>query len=344
MVKYTRSRKEYLLNLKMKSKFYDINKTLSYNCLFNFIIGNRGGGKTYGFKKWAIRSFLKTGKQFVYVRRYKQELKNIGKFFDDIRGEFPDIVLEVKKNAFYIDGKQAGTCMALSTAKIEKSVAFPEVDKICYDEFILDKGVYHYLPDEVTNFLELYETIARMRDVTCMFLSNAITVTNPYFLYFDISLPYGKTIQRQGDLLIELVQNQEYIEEKNKTRFAQIVKDTAYGKYAIENQFLRDNKNFVCRKTAGSHCYFLIDYMDATFGVWIDYTAGVMTVSEDIDPYCGLRYALTNADHKPNTLFLKNPRKSIQFENFCRQYMLGNVRFESINLKNICNEVIKWTL
>ena len=324
--------------------FYDINKTLSYNALFNFIVGNRGGGKTFGFKQWAIKSFLKSKKQFVYVRRYKQELKKITKFWDDIRDFFPGVSLTIKNNIFYINDEIAGYPISLSTAKIEKSVSFPDVDKICFDEFILDKGFYRYLPDEVTNFLELYETIARMRDVTCFFLSNAITITNPYFVYFNITLPYGKTITRNGDILIELVQNHDFIQEKQKTRFAQLVEGTQYGNYAIQNEFLRDNKNFVAKKTPRSEIYFLFDYLDKTYGVWIDYKAGVMTVSEDLDPYCLLRFALTNDDHKPNTLFLKSPKKSAHFENFCRQYLLGNVRFESINIKNICNEVIKWRL
>lgn len=55
--------------------YWDINKSLSYNALFNFIIGARGVGKSYGAKKLAIQNFLKKGKQFVYVRRYKEELK-----------------------------------------------------------------------------------------------------------------------------------------------------------------------------------------------------------------------------------------------------------------------------
>ena len=70
--------------------YWDISRPLSYNCLFNFILGARGVGKSYGAKRWAIRDFLKTGKQFVYVRRYKEELKKIDKFFDDVSHEFEE--------------------------------------------------------------------------------------------------------------------------------------------------------------------------------------------------------------------------------------------------------------
>ena len=52
------------------SIFWNLRETLTHNMLFNFIIGNRGGGKTYGAKEWAIDNFIKTGEQFGYIRRY----------------------------------------------------------------------------------------------------------------------------------------------------------------------------------------------------------------------------------------------------------------------------------
>jgi hypothetical protein len=49
-------------------------------------------------------------------------------------------------------------------------------------------------------------------------------------------------------------------------------------------------------------------------------------------------------DHKPNTMFLKNKNKSGHFKVFIENYQLGDVRFESINIKNICYEVIKMSM
>ena len=197
--------------------YWDINNSLSYNRLFNFIVGARGVGKTYGAKRWAINDFLKNGNQFVYVRRYKEEFKKIPKFFADIQDEFSKHELKVVPPNFVIDGKVAGTYIALSTSKIEKSTPYPSVTKIIFDEFILDKGFHHYLPDEVTNFLELYSTVARSRDVKVYFLSNALSITNPYFLYFDLKLPYGKSISTKDDILLECVQDSKY-DGTNKIR------------------------------------------------------------------------------------------------------------------------------
>ena len=318
--------------------WYDINRTLSYNALFNFVIGMRGVGKTYAFKRWAIRDFLKTGAQFAYVRRYKTEIKNdkLKKFFKDVSQEFPDHNFEVKGYKFIIDGKEAGQAFPLSTSKIEKSVPFPEINKICFDEFILDKGSYHYLPDEVTNFLELYSTIVRLRDDNPVFLlSNAITVTNPYFDYFSVKLPYGgKTIARTGnEIIVEVIRDAEFTEAAKSTRFGSIIAGTEYGAYNMENEFYRDNRNFVAKKTPGSEYYFTVRYNGSEYGIWIDYKEGLLTVSRDIDPSSLRVYALTNDDHRPNALLVAGPR-AIGLQTLRNMYNLGAVRFESVSVKN----------
>lgn len=324
------------------SMYWDINKPLSYNALFNFIIGNRGGGKTYGAKQFCINRAIKNDEQFVYVRRFKDEFKKIKTFFNDIQHEYPDSQFTVNKGEFKKDDKTIGYYMPLSTAKIQKSTAFPKVTTIIFDEFILDKGAHHYLPDEVTHFLDLFETVFRTRDnARVFFLSNALTVTNPYFLFFELKLPYGKNISCKNDVLIELVQNQEYIEKKKQTRFGKLIANTPYGDYAIENNFLRDNKNFIEKKKGKCNYLFTFIYKGNSFGVWISYQQGKMWVSKDIDTSKKLIYAITKDDHTPNTLLLNTLNKSRYFKAFTENYQLGNVYFESINIKNICYEVIK---
>ena len=59
------------------SKFWNIEQTASYNCLFNFIDGIRGAGKTYGLLKYEIERYKKFGYRFMYVRRSEEELKTL---------------------------------------------------------------------------------------------------------------------------------------------------------------------------------------------------------------------------------------------------------------------------
>lgn len=336
------------------SIFFDIKRTLTHNCLFNFIVGSRGVGKTYGFKKWAIEDFIKNGNQFVYVRRYEKEAKKARKtFFDDIRDQFPEHELKTKKSGdFYIDGELAGYCIILSTAKIEKSTAFPFVNKICFDEFLIEKGSYRYLQDDVGAFLNLYETIARPgsghQDVSVFFMANAITWTNPYFLYFKIRKPKkidknGKLIWKKDDILMELTDGNGFVEQKKNTRFGRIIDGTPYGDYSIENKFLLDDDTFIERKSPTARYYFTFKYKGEMFGVWSDFNLGKLWVSRDVDPSWQLTYALTLKDHSPNTIYLKRLATAGHFKTFLEYYKQGQVGFENINIKNICYDIVRMT-
>ena len=73
------------------SMFWSARRTLTHNTLINIIVGNRGGGKTYGAKQWAIDNFIKNKEQFGYIRRYRDDLKEpMARFFDDISDKYPD--------------------------------------------------------------------------------------------------------------------------------------------------------------------------------------------------------------------------------------------------------------
>ena len=55
--------------------FWSSQAAKSRNCLFNFILGARGVGKTFCKKEDVINAYLRSGEEFVYMRRYKEELK-----------------------------------------------------------------------------------------------------------------------------------------------------------------------------------------------------------------------------------------------------------------------------
>ena len=325
--------------------WYDINKTLSYNCLFNFIIGSRGCGKTYGAKKRAIKLFLDKGYQFVYLRRYAEELEETAPtYFDDIlaNNEFPDVAIEYRGGVYYINDQIAGYSMALTKAKSYKSIAFPLVYFIIFDEFLIEEtGYSRYLKNEVESFLGFYMSIDRYRGCTVFFLANAVTMVNPYTLYFNISLPYGSNITRKGDVLLQLVEDKEYIENRKKTRFGKLIEGTKFSEYAVENKFMNDSKTFIMRKTEKAFYYFTIIYKDNKYGIWCDNHEGKMFVSENVDNCYKVVFSLTVEDHKPNTLLLKSSNKHPYLKSFVDNYKMGNVYFESQKIKNIFYDVIK---
>lgn len=324
--------------------FYDYSKVLSYNSMFNFILGERGVGKTYGSIKYVTNRFIKHGEEFVYLRRYKSELKeSVPKFFSAINRnkEFPKNKLTSTNNKFYCDGKVMGYALPLSTANILKSTTFDNVQTIIFDEFIIDKGTYHYLQNEVTQFLDIVETIGRLRDIKVIFLGNAISITNPYFAYFDLSLPYNSDIKtfKDGLILVNYIKNEEYRRVKKATRFGKLIEGTSYSKYAIDNEMLRDSKTFIKKKTPNSKFFFIL-YLDGdSYGVWRDLKEDVIYISKQIDSLCPIRFTFNSDDHNFNTI-LASRSNNIWLKSIINHYRLARLCFENQKIKNTMMEYI----
>lgn len=339
----------------MENLYWDIKRPLSYNCLWNFILGMRGGGKTYGSLKYAIEQYLKAKKkgekfQFMYVRRWKTELEKLtqcrgGRIFKAVEQEFPTHNLKAESNILYCDKDIIGYAQSLSTGSILKSDAFPDVKLIIFDEFIIDnRGTYHYLKDEVTKFLDLYETIARGRDVIVLFLSNAVTIGNPYFDYFHLDKPANTDIQRFGKSKQILVQNfvsPALSKKKHESRFGQIISNTEYIDYAYDNEWLLDNTDFIEKKTQRSRYYLTLRYKDSWIGIWFDDVQWLYYVSNDVDLQYGHVYSVTTDDHKPNIMLFNAGRKLPWLKNLQDAYNMGAVRYESIKLKNWFRDIMR---
>ena len=350
-----------------RSIFWDPRRTLTHNMLFNVIVGNRGGGKSYGSKQWCIDNFIKKKEQFGYIRRYKDDLKKpMEQFFKDIEWEYPDYEFKIDGDKFLIRIKTdikakwtqddvAGYGFTLSTANNKKSISYPNVTTLVFDEFLLEQGNQRYLQNEPEKLLNLYETVARPGTihprVIVFMLANAISITNPYFLYWDLQMPKkkdknGKYIWKHPSrpILVEDVRNEAFIDRKKNTEFGALVSGTTYADYSIENKFLLDDDTFIEKKSAKAKYSFTFIYNGKNYGVWISITEGKTWVSEDIDPSHPLKYTLTIKDHQPNTMFLKNRTKAGHYNYFIENYKQGKVYFENMNIKNICYEVIKMTL
>lgn len=308
---------------------------LTCNRLFNFIIGARGVGKTYGMKKFLINKYLRSGKTFIYLRRYNSEFKKIKRFFTDIQAEFPENTLKVTNN-FLVDNMVCGGYMALSTAKNDKSVPFSDVGGILFDEFVLDKGPTRYLPNEVSCFLDAYSTISRSRDIPVYFLSNALTEYNPYFLYFNIEPP-KEGIKLYGDILVENIKAPEYVDFMHETRFGKLIKGTDYGDYAISNEYLHDDTNFIQKKSGKLIFMFNIIVDGFTFGLWKSADANTFFISEDYMPNSKLNLTIALEDFKPETQYRDNFALSLLIKTF----KSGNLYYENQKVKTITKKIFR---
>ena len=328
--------------------FYNYDRIRSYNAIWNFIISNRGGGKTYGFKMIAIKNFLKNKKKFIYVRRYKTELVDRNLFFDDVKHNFPELEFKIQGHTAYINGEVCGYFIALSTSQQKKSISYPDVDLIGFDEFIVDKSALRYLTNEVEIALDLYETVNRQRTgkdkVKMFFMGNNISLVNPYFLFFDC-IPKSTerfTVAKNGQIVIELFTDEDFIREKKQSEFGELTKGTKYAEYSIENKSLRDNDEFILpRKPDDCKFIFSIYYMNQEVGFWLSKKDGIIYVDNKI-VNTRFRFTLTKNDHKINYVMYNSLSTFPSFKEVVKYYQYGMLWFKNQQVKNHVYEIFNY--
>lgn len=325
------------------SIYVDFNKLMSYNGLINVVLGDRGCGKSFGSKKMVLNNYLKTGEQFLYLRRYKTELDSaLVTFWDDLQanGYFKDHELKVKKSkmltTFMCDGEICGYAAPLSTSNILKSTAFPLVKTIIYDEFILDAeaGTYRYLRNEPQLLLDTIETVFRLREGRVLMLGNFINFFGcPLISYFDLDLPYNSEFRtfKDGAIVVYCIKNPEYQKVKSNTRFGRLIEGTVYGDYAIGNKSLRENSAFIKKRPANCKFYTHLVLNGNDYGVWKGMD-GYLYISEKFDPSSKMIFACDFDDHTEQTIFL-NLRENFLLKHCLKAYKQGWLKFENLRIK-----------
>lgn len=330
-----------------KIDFYKSTKILSYGKMFNMSVGNRSIGKSFDNKSRLVRAFLKKGKQGIYVRRYENEmLEGINSYFDDIGFQFPNIEYKVQGGNVYINGELAIIGTYVSYMKKRKSRSMQRVTNIFFDEFLPDDnryigGVkdYYFEPKACISFLQ---SIARAPnkpvrdDVKFMLSANAISVINPYFLYFGIDKRWRLDANyiKGKEWILEITRNEEIANIIKNSAFGALTEGSAYADYAMDNKFMLDNKAFVEPQSI-NNSYYLITfiYLGKRYAVrWLEHK-GIYYISEDILERFTFVIAITNDDHEPNRVVLQNNRNLPVIKRLKFGWTVGNIRFQNMGCK-----------
>lgn len=242
-------------------------------------IGSRGKGKTLSWKLNAIYNTLNFGKETIYLRRFKTELKESKtKFLGDLyEGDkrLENEKIEIKGNTLYVNDKPSIHFVALSTSLNLKSVSYHNVNMLIFDEF-LTLGYKLRGVNEETIFLEFLETTFRTRDdIFIVLLSNAISTTSKYYEIFGFDKPINPKRKYQypkhsKDVVLEIINDDEDFKKlKEQSRLYKLLPPSQYKKYSIENEFIfEDNSNILKRKDIKGHINYL--YTIATSEGYLD--------------------------------------------------------------------------
>lgn len=181
-------------------KFWDIRPIKKIPAQYRVIYGERSNGKTYGVLLDSIKDYIKKGDQFAYLRRWPDDIKTrkMQQLFESItrNGEISKWSdgrwngIRYRHGKFFLmatDGEgtivEDETPMAftfsISAMEHDKSIAYPGIKRIIFDEFISRVA---YIPDEFPMFMNILSTLIRERDdVEIWMLGNTVSKDCPYF-------------------------------------------------------------------------------------------------------------------------------------------------------------------
>ena len=193
-----------------KIKYYDISNILGTNAQYMILLGQRANGKSYQAKLVALKSAYENGTSFVYLRRWREDIKTkaVQAYFGDMpiytitRGEYDHIKVwngEIYFATFADDGKEVkseciGRACALNESERYKSWTFIDYRYILFEEFITDKA---YLIEEPRQLQQFVSTVARNDSITVLMIGNTLSRVCPYFSEWCLE---GVLQQKQGTI------------------------------------------------------------------------------------------------------------------------------------------------
>ena len=196
-----------------KGKYFTVTdlKKIEKGCTWLFLIGERANGKSYSVKSKVLKDAFNSidgktcKKQFAYIRRFDRDCKDsiCEPYFADmpiteITSGLYTMISVYRKRIYFanidetgkvIRGVCIGQCFALSSAEHYKSLMFPNIYTIIYEEVISQDSKYLY--QEPHALQQLISTILRDRGTEegakVYLIGNTLSRHCPYYNDFGLT-------------------------------------------------------------------------------------------------------------------------------------------------------------
>ena len=344
------------------AKYYDWDRTISYDADVTMVVGTRGVGKTFGLRLACIKRCIKLQKKgdqrrYVEIVRTKAQLSVVSDNYFSRLSRMPELAPYVfRSDSHYMWWADApedentkpkwnllGYFVAMTVYQIDKTRTFDYVDRLIFDECILDRQdrFHRYLPNEFAILANIVDTISRERKDTAglrphvFLLGNAVDITNPYFARYHVGtdISYGYRWYENKTFLLHFVDSSEYNAEKaDGTVAGRMLSGTVSGKENVQNIFHNISSEFVQRKPKRAKFMFGIVLDGKTFGIWSDVKDGYYYVTAKV-PHNTDRpiYAMSYEDNRVN--YIAANRLHQVMRGFAEMYWMGIVRYDSVDAK-----------
>ena len=180
---------------------------------FKTLFGGRDNGKSYTVKEHCLIEAVENGNQFAYVRRDELETKpaKVEQYFVDYDisaltdGKADKVSVyngkiylsKITENLSEKRVLEIGHVFWLGGAEHYKSLQYPKVTDLIYEEFLTDKG---YDINESDNLQSIISTIFRSREGRIWLIGNTDSKFNPLLEEWGITKSFAK--QKQGSTCV----------------------------------------------------------------------------------------------------------------------------------------------
>lgn len=252
------------MNIYLDSGYIDMRKIMNLGLPFNFLIGGRATGKTYG----TLKTVVEDKNKFLYMRRTQTQTDLINKpEFTPFKSLNNDCGWNImaksisKYNSGFYDfkdddyGAPIGYTSALSTISNIRGFDASDTVIMIYDEFIAEKHE-RPLKNEASALFNAYETVNRNRELKgapplqLICIANATDMANPIFLELGLVKKANdmkhKTkngshqeiyINRDKGVLLIIMDDSPISARKSDTALYRLTKGTTFADIAINNNF-----------------------------------------------------------------------------------------------------------
>ena len=350
-------------------------KTYSWTELItDFVFDNPTIKGWEDFERILFKEFFAPGDKFVLVIRkrgllghafdgvFKKMLHdvypNVQRFYETTgaKNVYTNCIMEYYEDSEDENGneqkelvkKHVGYVVALNAADDIKLVSsmFTDVSIIFIDEFQpTDKETY--LPNEISKFKRIYKSIARggdenelgVRRVPCVFVSNTISIQNPYFVSCGLwNKIQSNTMKYIGDnYVFHRIENNDITNKHKEEGIDSVFADDEQG---ADDTWINDNNACVVNKIKDCG----EPYYDCTliagnnnYGVKYYPEAGIYFIDNKPDMTNPMVFNLFTKDMKPNLPAFKTSMRMIRLR---KAMLAGNVFFKNEMIKSDCLNII----
>lgn len=230
------------------------------NADYIFLVGARNNGKSYSVKSRCLQdayNSIKNGvceKQLGYIRRFTMDCKDsiCEKYFADMpiqeltNNEYThisiyrkEIFFAVFENDKIVRKIKIGDCFALGAAEHYKSLMYPKLFNLIYEEVVSESGKYLY--HESDKLLHLISTLFRDRTGKVYLIGNQLTPICPYYNDWNLNidkLDFGQSniirIREGSEETVIVVHKTEPLDYNDKMFFGRIKKNIVGGEYITD--------------------------------------------------------------------------------------------------------------